>query len=171
MPASPVPPVVDSTPETRPHPGHSSPSSAGRFRLQPVVVLALGFILGTWPHSPATAAPPDSPAEGASIPGGRSDRLGRQLLDEDRRLDRAPSSSCSAPAIPATSSEFDRFTTGGGTFATGLEHLEAWLDDFRPTVVVFNYGGNDAGGGREGLARFKDNMERSVARSGPMAPG
>ena len=32
-------------------------------------------------------------------------------------------------------------------------------------MVVFNYGGNDAGAGREGLARFKDNMERCVAQA------
>ena len=33
----------------------------------------------------------------------------------------------------------------------------------RPTVVVFNYGGNDAGAGRKGLPKFKDDMGRCVA--------
>src|SRR5215207_9102658 len=65
---------------------------------------------------------------------------------------------------PGLSLQFQRFTTGGGTFATGLTKIDDWLAGFRPTVVVFNYGGNDAGAGWEGLARFKDNMARCVAR-------
>jgi lysophospholipase L1-like esterase len=60
---------------------------------------------------------------------------------------------------------FRRFTTGAGTFATGLEHLDEWLDDFRPTVVFFNYGGNDAAAGPEGLPGFKDIMEGCVAKA------
>ena len=42
---------------------------------------------------------------------------------------------------PELDLKFQRFTTGGGTFATGLEHLDEWLSEFDPTVVVFNYGG------------------------------
>jgi lysophospholipase L1-like esterase len=66
---------------------------------------------------------------------------------------------------PGLDLQFRRFTTGGGTFATGLEHLDEWLDDFRPTIVFFNYGGNDAAAGQEGLPRFLDTMERCVARA------
>ena len=61
--------------------------------------------------------------------------------------------------------QFRSFTTGGGTFTTGLEHLDAWLDEFRPTVVFFNYGGNDAAAGQEGLARFKDVLEQCVEKA------
>ena len=66
---------------------------------------------------------------------------------------------------PGLDLRFRSFTTGGGTFATGLEHLDEWLGDFGPTVVVFNYGGNDAGAGRAGLPKFEDNMGRCVARA------
>ena len=64
---------------------------------------------------------------------------------------------------------FRRFTTGGGTFKTGLEHLDEWLGEFRPTLVIFNYGGNDAKRGPEGLAGFKEDMKECVARV--RAPG
>ena len=47
---------------------------------------------------------------------------------------------------------FKKFSTGGGTFATGLQKLDGWLDDFKPTVVVLNYGSNDAA--RGGRKRF-----------------
>jgi lysophospholipase L1-like esterase len=66
---------------------------------------------------------------------------------------------------PGLDLRFERFTTGSGTFATGLEHLDGWLGEFRPTVVVFNYGSNDAGAGREGLPKFKDDMGRCVAKA------
>ena len=93
---------------------------------------------------------------------GRSHRLGRQLVDEDRGL--TPYRGVPAPGrgIPASRSSSRRFTTGGGTFAA-LTKIDGWLAAFRPTMVVFNYGGNDAGTGWEGLARFKDNMARCVA--------
>src|SRR4051812_47707779 len=57
---------------------------------------------------------------------------------------------------------FGRFTTGGGTFATGLEKMDSWLTPFMPTVVFLNYGGNDAGAGEKGLPQFKKNMTDSV---------
>ncbi len=60
---------------------------------------------------------------------------------------------------------FQKFSTGGGTFATGVEHLDAWLADFKPTVVFLNYGGNDAEAGEAGLPRFKENMEKCVAKA------
>ena len=56
-------------------------------------------------------------------------------------------------------------TTGGGTFATGLKNLDKWLDEFKPTLVFFNYGGNDAGAGEEGLPKFLENMEECVAKA------
>jgi len=66
---------------------------------------------------------------------------------------------------PGLDLRFERFTTGGGTFATGLEHIDRWLEEFRPTIVVLNYGGNDADAGREGLPKFKDDMGRCVAKA------
>ena len=59
---------------------------------------------------------------------------------------------------------FQRFTTGGGTFATGLQNLDKWLAEYKPTLVFFNYGGNDAGAGEKGLPQFKKNIEQSVAK-------
>ena len=59
---------------------------------------------------------------------------------------------------------FQKFSTGGGTFATGVEHLDAWLADFKPTVVFLNYGGNDADAGEPGLPQFKENIEKCVAK-------
>ncbi len=63
---------------------------------------------------------------------------------------------------------FKSYTTGGGTFATGLGKFDpwfgpAWLEDFKPTVVLFNYGGNDANSGEKGLPKFRANAAASVA--------
>ncbi|WP_435016914.1 SGNH/GDSL hydrolase family protein [Tundrisphaera sp. TA3] len=66
---------------------------------------------------------------------------------------------------PRLSLEFQRCTTGGGTFATGLEHLDGWIGEFRPSLVVFNYGGNDAAAGRKGIPKFLDNMNRCVDKA------
>ena len=60
---------------------------------------------------------------------------------------------------------FARFSTGGGTFGTGLEHFDEWLSDLKPNVVIYNYGANDAGAGREGLPRFLDEMTQAVQRA------
>jgi lysophospholipase L1-like esterase len=65
---------------------------------------------------------------------------------------------------PDTRLAFKSFTTGGGTFATGLQNLDKWLADYKPTVVVFNYGGNDAGAGEKGLPTFKENMTKAYDR-------
>jgi lysophospholipase L1-like esterase len=65
---------------------------------------------------------------------------------------------------PELDLKFKKFSTGGGTFATGLQNLDKWLDDFKPTVVVFNYGSNDAGGGEKGLPTLKENMTKCVAK-------
>ena len=65
---------------------------------------------------------------------------------------------------PALNLSFAKHTTGGGTFVTGLEHYDEWLAASRPDVVVFNYGGNDAKAGLEGLPAFLETMGRSVAR-------
>ncbi|HVS34158.1 MAG TPA: GDSL-type esterase/lipase family protein [Gemmataceae bacterium] len=59
---------------------------------------------------------------------------------------------------------FHKFSTGGGTFATGAEKLDGWLADFKPTLVFLNYGGNDAAAGEAGLPQFKENMEKCVAK-------
>jgi len=66
---------------------------------------------------------------------------------------------------PELSFEAQRFTTGGGTFATGLQNLDKWLEEFRPTLVVYNYGGNDAGAGDKGIEAFLSNMEKCVERA------
>src|SRR5882762_4855346 len=42
---------------------------------------------------------------------------------------------------------FKKYSTGGGTFATGLANLDKWLGDGKPTLAFFNYGSNDAGAG------------------------
>ena len=55
---------------------------------------------------------------------------------------------------------FNRGTTGGGTFLTGVKNLPVWLNDFKPTYVLYNYGGNDAGAGAKGVASFKLNMQK-----------
>ncbi len=65
--------------------------------------------------------------------------------------------------FPTLNLTFATHTSGGGTFATGLEHYDTWLDESDPDLVVFNYGGNDAGAGRDGLPKFLDTMGRSVA--------
>ncbi|MSU76463.1 MAG: hypothetical protein EXS16_00045 [Gemmataceae bacterium] len=65
---------------------------------------------------------------------------------------------------PELQLQFKKFSTGGGTFATGLQNLDKWLDDFQPTVVILNFGGNDANAGEKGLAKYKENMEACVAK-------
>ena len=59
---------------------------------------------------------------------------------------------------------FRKFSTGGGTFATGVEKLDGWLADYKPTLVFFNYGGNDAAAGEAALPAFKENMAKCVAK-------
>lgn len=66
---------------------------------------------------------------------------------------------------PELSFEAKRFTTGGGTFATGLAHLDEWLGEFKPTLVFFNYGGNDASSGDKGIPKFLETMEQCVAKA------
>lgn len=65
---------------------------------------------------------------------------------------------------PSLDLSFQSFSTGGGTFQTGVENLDAWLEDFRPSLVVLNYGGNDAGSGFHGLSAFRDRMGQCVAK-------
>lgn len=63
---------------------------------------------------------------------------------------------------PELNLSFSRGTTGGGTFLTGIKNLPVWLGDFKPTVVLYNYGGNDASAGLKGIAQFKLNMQKCV---------
>src|SRR3954454_4345171 len=35
---------------------------------------------------------------------------------------------------PELDLKFERFTTGGGTFATGLSKMDEWLTPYKPTV-------------------------------------
>src|SRR5688500_3722973 len=59
---------------------------------------------------------------------------------------------------------FSRHTTGGGTFATGLQNMDKWLADGKPSVVLFNYGGNDAAGGEAKLPEFRNNLDAAMEK-------
>jgi len=50
------------------------------------------------------------------------------------------------------------------TFAQGLDKVDQWLADSKPTIVIFNFGGNDANGGEKGLPGFKANIDKMVAK-------
>jgi lysophospholipase L1-like esterase len=65
---------------------------------------------------------------------------------------------------PELKLSFKRHSTGGGTFATGLQNLDKWLADSKPTLVFMNYGSNDATAGDKGLAKFKENIEKCIAK-------
>jgi lysophospholipase L1-like esterase len=65
---------------------------------------------------------------------------------------------------PELKLSFRKQSSGGGTFATGAQKLDMWLDDFKPTLVVFNYGGNDANADKAGLPKFKENIEKCVEK-------
>jgi hypothetical protein len=45
-----------------------------------------------------------------------------------------------------------------GTFATCFDGLPKWLSDFKPTIVFFQYGGNDTRKGDAGLDEMRANM-------------
>lgn len=60
---------------------------------------------------------------------------------------------------------FSRHSSGGGTFKTGLDNLDKWLGESKPTFVLFNYGGNDSGGGEKGLDAFRANIDTIVERT------
>jgi lysophospholipase L1-like esterase len=59
---------------------------------------------------------------------------------------------------------FNRYSTGGGTFATGLQNLDKWLAESKPTLVVLNYGANDASAGEKGLSALKENIAKCVSK-------
>jgi lysophospholipase L1-like esterase len=59
---------------------------------------------------------------------------------------------------------FKRYSTGGGTFATGLQNLDKWLAESKPTVVFLNYGTNDAAAGEKGLSTLKENITKCVSK-------
>jgi len=50
------------------------------------------------------------------------------------------------------------------TFGQGLEKIDQWLMDSKPTIVLFNFGGNDANAGEKGLPAFKANIDKIVAK-------
>jgi len=52
-----------------------------------------------------------------------------------------------------------------GTFATCLVGLSKWLPEFKPTVVFFQYGGNDTRQGEAGLPSMRSNMEACVNKA------
>jgi GDSL-like lipase/acylhydrolase family protein len=58
-----------------------------------------------------------------------------------------------------------KFSAGGGTFATGVQNFDKWTAEFKPTIIFFNYGSNDAGGGEKGLPALRDNMEKCFAKA------
>src|SRR5271155_2539537 len=63
---------------------------------------------------------------------------------------------------PELKLSFKRYSTGGGTFATGLQNLDKWLADSKPTLVFLNYGTNDAAAGEKGLSAMKENIVKCV---------
>ena len=65
---------------------------------------------------------------------------------------------------PELQLEFLRLGLPGGKFKDALVHLDGLLDKFRPTVVFFNFGVNDAAGGGEDLAQLKEHMSQCVAK-------
>lgn len=65
---------------------------------------------------------------------------------------------------PELDLQYKKFSTGGGTFATGVQNLDKWLSDFQPTVVFLNFGSNDAGAGEKGLPKMKENINVCVAK-------
>jgi hypothetical protein len=65
---------------------------------------------------------------------------------------------------PELELSFRNFGVAGASFATGVQKLDGWLDEFHPDVVFFNYGVNDASAGRSGSPDFRINMERCVAK-------
>ncbi len=65
---------------------------------------------------------------------------------------------------PGLDLEFTSYGVPGGTFRTGVQRLDGWMNEFQPSVVFLNYGGNDAGSGKSGLPGFKQNMSRCVAK-------
>jgi lysophospholipase L1-like esterase len=67
---------------------------------------------------------------------------------------------------PELNLTFRKLSTGGGSFATGIEKYDVWTADYRPTLVFLNYGSNDAGAGEKGLPTFKENMTKLVGKVG-----
>jgi len=58
---------------------------------------------------------------------------------------------------------FKRAGFGGSTFVKNLPGLPALLEKHKPTVVILNFGGNDANSGEAGLPAFKENIGKTVA--------
>jgi len=57
---------------------------------------------------------------------------------------------------------FEREGVGGGTFAVALKEMDEILDGLKPTVVLFNFGGNDATKGDKGVAGFKASIKEAL---------
>ena len=78
---------------------------------------------------------------------------------------------------PELNLSFSRHSVGGGTYGVGLKRLPDWLERSHPTLVVFNYGANDAMFGQRNLNTFHgwmractDRAKRSGARVIHMTP-
>jgi lysophospholipase L1-like esterase len=65
---------------------------------------------------------------------------------------------------PELKLSFKRYSTGGGTFATGLQNIDKWLADSKPTLVFLNYGTNDAAAGEKGLPTLQENISKCVSK-------
>lgn len=57
---------------------------------------------------------------------------------------------------------FEREGVGGGTFTLALKEMDEILDGLKPTVVLFNFGGNDATKGDKGVDAFKLAMKTAI---------
>jgi hypothetical protein len=146
----------------------ATPRSRRAWRWWAQVLLAFGLVVVAAAPRAAAAGPAPGPAPDAP----RS----HCLLEKGDRVAFIGSSSTRIGVWPRTVefllrtrhpglvTEFSRFSTGGGTLETGLEHIDGWLDLARPTVVILNYGGNDAAAGADGLPAFQQRLLACVAK-------
>lgn len=63
---------------------------------------------------------------------------------------------------PELKLSFEREGIGGGTFSTALKEMDEILAGLKPTVVLFNFGGNDATKGDKGVDGFKAAMKAAL---------
>lgn len=65
---------------------------------------------------------------------------------------------------PEMDLKFEQRGVGGGTFTTAVREINGILENSKPSVVFFNFGGNDAKRGPKGLPLVEQVMGEAVAR-------
>jgi len=65
---------------------------------------------------------------------------------------------------PELGLKFERRGVGGGSFTMAVREINGILEKSKPTVMFFNFGGNDATRGPKGLPLVEQVMAESVAR-------